>query len=316
MARLRMAVIGVGHLGKEHARILAGLPEVDLVGVADVNAEQAQAVARRWQTQAYGDYWPLLNLVDAACIVVPTSHHAAVAGDFLRRGIPVLIEKPLAPSRGEADALVELADHHGALIQVGHIERFNPAFEALLRRPLQAKYVRCERLGPFTGRSGDIGVVLDLMIHDLDLLLAVVQSPVVSVDALGVRMFGTHEDAANARLHFANGCVADLTASRAHPVPHRRMHLWGPEGYAGIDFAKKRLSLTQPSDELRRCGIDPSKLDAASQARLKDDLFDRYFESLDLDHPGQDQLTAELKEFVHCVKTGSRPRIGGHEARD
>src|SRR5271166_5876469 len=129
MARLRMAVIGVGHLGKEHARILAGLPDVELVGVADVNADQAHAVARRLGTAAYHDYWPLLNLVDATCIVVPTTHHFAVASEFLRRGIPVLVEKPLALNLEQADALADLARHHGTTLQVGHIERFNPAFE-------------------------------------------------------------------------------------------------------------------------------------------------------------------------------------------
>src|SRR6266481_3021992 len=141
MTRLRMAVIGVGHLGKEHARILASLPDVELVGVADVNAEQAHSVARRVNTQAFTDYWPLLNLVDAACVVVPTTYHFAVASEFLRRGLPVLVEKPLALDVEQAATLVELAEKHHAVLQVGHIERFNPAFEELLGRPLQPKFV-------------------------------------------------------------------------------------------------------------------------------------------------------------------------------
>src|SRR4051812_4580772 len=147
MSRLRMAVIGVGHLGKEHARILAGLPEVELVGVADVNLDQAQAIARRHGTQAFADYWPLLNLVDAASIVVPTTYHQAVASEFLRRGLPVLIEKPLALDVAQADALIELARQQQTIVQVGHIERFNPAFEDLMGRRLQPKFVSCERLG-------------------------------------------------------------------------------------------------------------------------------------------------------------------------
>src|SRR5438105_12135407 len=170
MKRLRMAVVGVGHLGKEHARILAGLPEVELVAVADVNAEQAQAVARRHGTQALADYWPLLNLVDAASIAVPTSLHVEVAREFLRRGIPILVEKPLAADLAGADELTALARQTGTLLQVGHIERFNPAFEELQRRAIQPLMVRAERVGPFTGRSADVGVVLDLMIHDLDLV--------------------------------------------------------------------------------------------------------------------------------------------------
>ena len=168
--RLRLAVIGVGHLGKEHARILASLPEVDLVGVADANFEQAQVVAQRLGTQPFRDFWPLVNLVDAACIVTPTSLHAGIAVEFLRRGIPLLVEKPLAGSLTDADVLVNLAERHHALLQVGHIERFNPAFEALQRQPMQPKWIRAQRIGPFTGRSTDIGVVLDLMIHDIDLI--------------------------------------------------------------------------------------------------------------------------------------------------
>src|SRR5438270_12232576 len=142
MSRLRMAVIGVGHLGKEHARILAGMPEVELVGVADTNAAQAQTVAKRLNTQAFADYWPLLNLIDAATIVVPTSCHEVVAAEFLRRGVAVLVEKPLAPTALAAQRLVELAAENGTLLQVGHIERFNPAFEEVKRRRLQPKFIR------------------------------------------------------------------------------------------------------------------------------------------------------------------------------
>jgi predicted dehydrogenase len=306
-----MAVVGVGHLGKEHARILAGLPEVELVGVADVNVEQAHTVARRLGTTAYAGYWPLLNLVDAVCVAVPTTHHFAVAAEFLRRGIAVLVEKPLAPTLEQADALVELARRQGALLQVGHIERFNPAFEDLERRPLRPKFVSCERVGPFSGRSTDIGVVLDLMIHDLDLLLALLRAPVQSVEAVGACLFGGHEDVANARLRFANGCIADVTASRANPAPRRRLQLWASEGFACLDFARRHLTLIQPSAHVRRHGIDPSAL-----PRLKDELFSRHLETLELDYAAGDQLTRELQDFVHCVRTRSVPRASGLEGRD
>jgi predicted dehydrogenase len=314
MTRLRVAVIGVGHLGKEHARILAGLPDVDLVGVADVNEEQAQSVARRLGTEPFRDFWPLLNLVDAACIVVPTSYHFAVASEFLKRGIPLLIEKPLAATAEQALSLVELARRHAALLQVGHIERFNPAFEELQRRPLQPKFILAERLGPFTGRSTDIGVVLDLMIHDLDLILTLVQSPVRWVHALGMSVFGGQEDIANARLHFVNGCVADVTASRAHPTPSRRMQIWGPEGYVQADFGQRKLTLVQPSPHVRTHGLDPAKLDPTSRARLKDELFGRHLQMIELDGQKHDQLTAELVHFVHCVRTGDAPRVSGVDA--
>lgn len=311
MARPRLAVIGVGHLGKEHARILAGLPEVELVGVADVNIEQAEAVARRHDTRAFADHGLLMQAVDAAVIVVPTAYHHAVAGEFLRRGIHLLVEKPLAANLEQAEELTELANRHGALLQVGHIERFNPAFEDLQRRPLQPKFVTCERVGPFSGRSTDVGVVLDLMIHDLDLLLTLVQSPVCAVEAIGVSVLGGHEDMASARLTFANGCVANVSASRVNPTPLRQMHVWAPEGYAGLDFARRRLTLMQPSEQLRQ-----RKLSPALAATLKEDLFGRHVQILDLDRNAGDQLTRELQHFIHCVRTGTRPRVSGEDGRD
>jgi predicted dehydrogenase len=315
MKRLRLAVIGVGHLGKEHARILAGLPDVELVGVADVNVDQAHGVARRLGTQAYADYWPLLNLVDAASIVVPTSLHAEVAREFLRRGIPLLVEKPLARTVAEADDLLEEAERSGALLQVGHIERFNPAYEELRRRPLRPHFIRGQRLGPFTGRSTDVGVVLDLMIHDLDLVLDLAGAPVRSVAALGLSVFGRHEDIANARIEFANGCVAELTASRASPVAVRQMQVWGAQGYADLDMGQRRLTLVQPSERVRQHGLDPARLDPASRARLRDELFTRHLEMCTVDGKAQDQLSAELAHFVDCVRTGAQPRVPGSNGR-
>jgi predicted dehydrogenase len=208
MTRLRLGVIGVGHLGKEHARILAGMPDVELVGVVDAQPAQAEMIAQRFGTRSFADHRLLLPLVDAAVVVVPTVHHFKVACDFLARGVPLLIEKPMTGEVAEAEELVALAAEKNVILQVGHIERFNPAFEELQRRPLQPKFITCERYSGFSGRSTDIGVVLDLMIHDLDLLLSVVQSPVRHVEALGVAVLGGQEDMAQARLIFENGCVA------------------------------------------------------------------------------------------------------------
>jgi predicted dehydrogenase len=315
MARLRMAVIGVGHLGKEHARILAGLPEVELVGVVDVNAEQAETVARRVGTRAYRDYRPLLSQLDAAVLAVPTSHHHALADELLRRGLPLLIEKPLAATREQADDLVAVSRRHGALVQVGHIERFNPAFEELQSRPFRPKFVSCERLGAFTGRSTDVGVVLDVMVHDLDLLLALVAAPVRAVRAVGVSVLGGHEDVAHAHLEFADGCVASVSASRVSAAPARRMHLWGAEGYASLDFARRRLTLVQPSEQLRQHGLDLRRLTPATAALLKEEMFGRHLQVLELDRNAGDQLTRELQHFVTCVQTGARPRVGAEEGR-
>ncbi len=316
MSALRTAVIGVGHLGKEHARILAGLPGVKLVGVVDVHAAQAETVARRSGTYAYTDYHLLLEQIDAAVVAVPTTHHHAIAAELLRHGLPVLVEKPLALNVEQANDLVELARRHGTLLQVGHIERFNPAFEELQRRPLVPKYITCERVGPFSGRSTDIGAVLDLMIHDIDLVLALVQCPARQVEAIGISVLGRHEDMANARLVFDNGCVADLTASRLSSTQLRRTRIWAPEGSATLDFGKRHLTLVQPSEEVRQHRLDPSRLDAVALARLKEELFGRYLQVLELDCDVGDQLTRELQDFIRCVRTGSRPRVSGEEGRD
>jgi predicted dehydrogenase len=295
MGRLRVGVVGVGHLGKEHARILASLPDVELAGVADVNLTQARAVAARCDTRAFSDYRPLLGGVDAAVIAVPTVYHHAVAGEFLRQGVPLLVEKPLAVNREQADELVDLARRRGVLLQVGHIERFNPAFEELQRRPLRPRFVSCQRLSGFTGRSTDIGAVLDLMIHDLDLLLALVGATVTEVRATGLTLLGGREDVAQAHLTFATGCTAHLTASRVNPAPFRRMQVWGHEGHACVDFARRQVTLAQPTHA------------AAPEPPLQ---------VVDLDRNQGDQLTRELQEFVHSLRTGAPPLVGGEEGRD
>lgn len=314
MSRLRMAVIGVGHLGQAHARILAGLAEVELIGVADVSAEQAQLVADRHGCRAYTHFGPLLDQVDAASIVVPTCYHHTVASAFLERGVPLLVEKPLAPTVIQAADLVALARQKHAVLQVGHIERFNSAFEELCERPLRPKFVEAERHGPFTGRSTDIGAVLDLMVHDLDLLLALDGSTAVDVEAMGITVFGGHEDLVNARLRFSSGCIANVTSSRIAPLPKRRMRIWAPEGYAGLDFMQSRLTLVQPSDDLRRHGLNFAQIDATRRAALKDEIFGRHLLCTEqMCSAEADALTRELRHFVRCVQTGARPRVSGED---
>jgi predicted dehydrogenase len=313
-----MAVIGVGHLGKEHARILASFPDVELVGVADVNIEQARAVAARCQTQAYSDFRRLIPLVDAVTIAVPTTLHRDVAVEFLRRGIGCMIEKPLAATLEEADELVDLARRSGAVLQVGHIERFNPVVMELEKHRFQPKFIDAHRLGSFTGRSLDIGVVMDLMIHDLDLTIQMVGSPVQGIQAVGVSLFGHHEDIAHVRLTFADGCLANLSASRASPRPSRRMRIFAPEGYVGIDFQQRRALFVQPTQAARRFrdllvtrGCDP-----ISVARLKDGLYGKYLQVREVDLQAIDQLTLELGDFVRCVTTNARPKVPGEQGRD
>lgn len=317
MDRLRVAVIGVGHLGQHHARILANMPDVELVGVVDANPDQARAIAAKLNTTPYEHFEPLLDRVDAVSVVTPTIYHHKVASAFLKAGVPVLVEKPVCRTVAEADDLIELANAAGVPLQVGHIERFNPAFEELAKRPIRPKFVEAERHGPFTGRSVDIGAVLDLMIHDLDLLLALVGGPVTRVSAVGAAVFGGHEDMVNARLEFANGCVAHVTASRITRHPKRRLRVWAGEGYAGIDFVTRKLTLVQQSQELREHGLRPETLTPLEKARLKDEVFGRYLQVLNLDGDRKhDQLTAELRHFLDCVRSGNTPRVSGLDGRN
>jgi predicted dehydrogenase len=310
-------VVGVGHLGRHHARILAGIDGVELVGVADTRADQARAVAEPLGSTAFEDYRALLDRVDAVSVAVPTVAHREVAGAFLARGVHAMVEKPLAGSVAEGRELVELADRAGVVLAVGHIERFNPIWEMARDRCPRPRYIDAERLGIYTFRSTDIGAVLDLMIHDIDLILSLVNQPVVSVSALGTPVFGGHEDLAQARIEFEDGCIADIAASRASYQPSRRMRLWGAEGYASIDFATREATLVRPSDSLRRGEMDLAGVDLSRPDAVRDHLFGRVLrvEKLSPSAP-VDQLTAELTDFVDAVRLGRSPRIPGSQALD
>jgi predicted dehydrogenase len=315
MQKTRVAVIGVGHLGRHHARILAAMPDVELVGVVDARPEQAEAIARSSKTTAYNDYRPLLDQVDAVSVAVPTRFHREVAGAFLERGIPAMVEKPLASTLAEAEELVALADARGVPLAVGHIERFNPALNALEGLPLRPKYIAAERMGTYTFRSTDIGVVFDLMIHDIDLVLSMMSAPVQSVAAVGVSIFGGYEDVANARIEFADGGVANLTASRASYQAVRKMRIWGPEGYAALDFATKHGTLIRPSDRLRSGDLELDGLDLGQPAQVKERIFGKILRVDQVEQPeGREPLALELEDFIAAVRTGSRPKVTGAEA--
>ncbi len=312
MSRMRVAVVGVGHLGKFHARVFSQMNDVELVGVVDSRVEQAEQIAGDYGTTPYTDYRELFDKVDAVSIAVPTRFHRQVAGEFLERGIPTMIEKPLASTAAEAEELVALAEKHGLTMQVGHIERFNPALGSLDGMPMRPKYIAAERLGTYTFRSTDIGVVLDLMIHDIDLILSMVHAPVVSVAAVGVSVFGGHEDIANARIQFADGCVANLTASRASYQAVRKMRIWSSEGYATLDFQTKHGTLIRPSDALRMGEIDLAGVDLTKQAAVKERIFSNKVLRVDqVQTEGRDALEQELEDFVSSVKSGGRPRVSG-----
>lgn len=238
-ALVRIAVIGVGSLGQHHARILAGIGGVSLVAVVDRDADRARAIAARHGVAAHTDHRELPADLDAVTVAVPTIDHADVVAACLDRGLAVLVEKPIAATLAEARALADRAVRAGRLLQVGHTERFNPALQAVEPRIHDPRFLESHRLGVFAGRSTDIDVVLDLMIHDLDVILNLVRSPLESVDAVGVNALTDKVDIANARLRFANGCVANITASRISSEKTRKLRIFQTDSYISLDYARQ-----------------------------------------------------------------------------
>jgi predicted dehydrogenase len=236
---VRIAVVGVGSLGQHHARILSALPEARLVAVVDRDGSRAEAIAARHGVPALTDHRRLPPDLEAVTIAVPTSDHADVASDCLGRGLDVLVEKPMAATVPEAMALVALAEAAGRMLLVGHTERFNPVVRAATVRVRDARFIEAHRLGVFSDRSTDVDVVLDLMIHDLDIALTLVQSEIAAVDAVGVAALTGKTDIANARLRFANGCVANLTASRISTDKVRKLRIFERDAYLSIDYARQ-----------------------------------------------------------------------------
>ncbi len=318
MKNLKLAVVGAGHLGRIHARLIKEMPDVDLVGVVDPVAAARERVASDCLTQPYADHKALLGRIDAAVIATPTRFHCAVALDFLRAGVPLLIEKPLAADLSEADELVETAQEHGVLLQVGHIERFNPALEAARPHLGQPRYVEAVRAAGFTGRSTDIGVVLDLMIHDIDVVLSLVRSPLVSAAAMGLAVLGRREDVAQARLEFANGCVAHLSASRVSysSAPNRQMQVWSERGFATIDFGNRTANVVTPSEAVVRREVDYDALAPAEQAALKSRLFSDVLPLKQLAVEQRNALADELRDFADSIRQGRSPRVSGQDGRE
>ncbi len=312
---MKVAVVGVGALGRHHARILSQLPEAELVAVADGNEQQGRAVAESCGCEWTNDYRTLLNRIDAVSIVVPTTLHRPIAGAFLEAGIPVLVEKPLTANVADGAALVELAEKKGLPLQVGHIERFNPAFEAASVRVRNPKYICCERVSPYAFRSMDIGAVHDLMIHDIELTLALVGEMPISVEAFGVTLVGGQEDCVQARLKFPGGCVADLTANRVAPGFTRSLTCWSEVGCVSADLNARSVSSFSPGaaslqGELPFELVQQRKADPAT---LKPEIFTRFIHHEQFNCSDADALTAELKSFLMCVRTGQTPRVSGQQ---
>ena len=317
MKPLRLAVVGAGHLGRIHAKLLREVPGVELVGVVDPVAAAREKVAADVGTTPYAEHQPLLGKVDGAVIATPTRFHHAVALDFLRQGTPLLIEKPLAADLAEADELVQVAAKQQTILQVGHIERFNPAFTAAAARIGRPRYVEAVRASTYTGRSTDIGVVYDLMIHDIDLLLSLVDAPVTSVRAIGVAVLGSREDATQARLEFANGCVANLSASRVSftEAPRRHMQIWSDEGFAAIDFGTRSAHVVAPCQAVMERRYDYESLSAEEKGQFKDRLYSEILRVEPLEVGSTNALLDELHDFATCIREHRQPRVTGAAGR-
>jgi predicted dehydrogenase len=311
-----VGVIGAGHLGGFHAQKLSAMDGVQLVGVADPVPAHRDRVAAECRAAAYADFRALLPGIDAAVLAVPARLHHAIGRELLDRGIHLLVEKPLATCTAEADDLLAAARRSGATLQVGHIERFNPAFQAVAAGLGPPRYVEAVRAGPFTPRGTDVGVVLDLMIHDLDLVRSLAGAPSRRVDALGLSVVGPHEDLAAARLEFHGGCVAALSASRVSPERQRRMQLWSAEGLATIDFVARRTTFLRLSPGLRRRQLDLDALDEAQREHLSQQVLQDHLKTEQIEHPVVDALALELKDFTECIATGRRPRVAGEDGRE
>ncbi|MBM3478170.1 MAG: Gfo/Idh/MocA family oxidoreductase [Alphaproteobacteria bacterium] len=297
MRAIRCAVFGAGHFGRYHAQKYAALPGAELVAVVDPDADRARALAAEVGTRAATSIDEVEGSIEAASVAVPTHSHHDVATRLLEAGIHVLIEKPIAETIEQADALVALAAARGRILQVGHLQRFLLRRMEVSERVFRPLYIEATRIAPFKPRGTDVGVVLDLMIHDIDLILALVQSPVLAVDAVGAPVVTTSEDLVNARLRFANGCVATATASRIGFKTERRLRIFQPESYISIDLAERRMV------EIHR-GEGPGIVPGLPGIARHEATW-----------PDGDDLMAEIADFVDCVREGRQPLVTGADGR-
>ena len=293
---IRVGVIGVGHLGRYHAQKYAAMEHVTLTGVADIDTERGQAVASETGTTAFTDYRQLASQVDAVSIATPTTSHFEVGSYCLQHGVDVMMEKPITSALDEANALVKLAADQERILQVGLVERFNPAMRVAQQRLTLPLFIEAKRVGAFTRRATDVDVIIDLMIHDLDIILSLVKSPITSLSAAGAPVLTPHTDIANAHIIFANGCTANITASRVSQSVERRMRLFQPGECLTIDFHAKKCSTMQ----LPLNSTEESPSPAIT----------------DLEVVLADALELELLEFTHCVRSRQAPAVTGAQGRD
>ena len=312
---LRLAIVGAGHLGRFHAKLAAELDDVEVVGIVDPLMDTARQVAVECGTAAFADLDELLDRMDAAIVATPTRYHHSVGCELLRRGVHVLMEKPLATSRTECDELVRLAEENRLVLQVGHIERFNPAFQQATPYLRAPKYIEAARYSGFSFRSTDIGVVLDLMIHDLDLAMTIVGAPVADVSAFGLALLGQHEDVARARLHFANGAIADFAASRVSYQARRQMQVWCGGCHVNMDFATRTAMVAQPASNVRQGQFHIDKLSGEEKMHLKDHFFEDVIPIHRLEGGATNALLEEQRDFVGAIRSGRAPQVTGARPR-
>ena len=300
---MRVGVLGTGHLGREHARVYAELPEATLAGVFDPDPSAAATAAARAGCRVFADRATLLAAVDAVSVCAPTPLHAEVASACLEAGVHVLVEKPITDDVASARRLRDLASRRGRVLQVGHVERFNPAMLAAAQHLHAPRFVECHRLAPFGRRSAEVAVVLDLMIHDLDLLLAVLGGEIQSIAASGVAVLSSSTDIANARLHFRNGCVANITASRISQERMRKIRFFQPHSYLSVDLLREEVAMYR-----RQPGFDAAGFQAAL-ARGEDIDIQAAIEPVTVKVEREEPLRAELRSFLQSAQGGTAPVV-------
>ncbi len=308
---IRVAVVGVGHHGQHHARVLSALDGVELVAVVDCRADRAAELAETYACRAAESVDEIVDAVDAVSIVVPTVHHLEAARPFIERRKPVLIEKPVAATTDEADELLAMAKRYDCLVAVGHIERFNPVVQAMGRFNVEPKFIETHRISPFTFRSADVGVVLDMMIHDIDIVLSLVRDEPERIDAVGVSVLSGSEDICNARVTFRRGCVVNLTASRLALKTERKIRVFSDEAYLSLDYQKKIGLAVRKKANLDILDLAKRwQVDDLSQMANVDFTKLVQIEPLAPADDDAEPLRSELASFVDSVRTGTPPTVG------
>lgn len=306
---LAIGVIGVGHMGRHHARVVDEADEVELVAVVDPREDVVTDVAELYGCKSYANLASLLGQIDAAIVAVPTAYHLEVAEPLIRQRIPVLLEKPLAATVAEAQKLAALAAENDCLIQVGHSERFNPAVAAVAKLHITPKFVEVDRVSPFPFRSIDIGVVLDVMIHDIDIVMNLVGQQPDRIDAVGVALMGQHEDIANARLGFANGAVANLTASRLAMKVERKIRIFSPEAYVTMDFHNKRGMVIRREENQQLLDWVSVHRQDPSMADLAPAKYEQLVNACPLEIDEIEPLRGQLHAFIEAIHSGRPAQV-------